>query len=100
MGRDTPPHSLAPTLGTFKSEDEDEFEYKFSVLSMRIRFGGRHVGRHLSKRACSERKTCIRTWPRPIERSLILQNGGPFLESPETFRGIFGCHNSFCISRT
>ena len=25
---------------------------------------------------------------------------GPFLESPETLRAIFGCHNSFCNSRT
>ena len=25
---------------------------------------------------------------------------GPFLESPETLRAIFGCHNSLCISRT
>ena len=24
---------------------------------------------------------------------------GPFLESPETLRAIFGCHNSLCISR-
>ena len=24
----------------------------------------------------------------------------PFLESPETLRAIFGCHNFFCISRT
>ena len=28
------------------------------------------------------------------------QTKGPFLESPETLRAIFGCHNSFCISRT
>ena len=25
---------------------------------------------------------------------------GPFLESPETLRATFGCHNSLCISRT
>ena len=25
---------------------------------------------------------------------------GPFLESPETLRAIFGCHNSLCNSRT
>ena len=25
---------------------------------------------------------------------------GPFLESPETLRAIFGCHNSLFISRT
>ena len=37
----------------FASEDEYEVEYEFSVLSMRIRFGGRHF----SKCACSERKT-------------------------------------------
>ena len=29
-------------LGTFRSEDEDEFQYGFSLLSMRIRFGDRH----------------------------------------------------------
>ena len=44
-------------LGIFRSEDEDACEYEFSVLSMRIRFGGRHF----SKSACSERKT--RTCP-------------------------------------
>ena len=29
-------------IGTFRSEDEDDYEYEFSILSMRIRFGGRH----------------------------------------------------------
>ena len=46
-------------LGTFRSEDEDDYEYEFSVLSTRIRFGGRHF----SKYACSEQKT--RTGSRP-----------------------------------
>ena len=40
------------TLGTLRSENEDYYEYEFSILSMRIRFGGRHF----SKCACSERK--------------------------------------------
>ena len=38
-------------LGTFRSEDEDEFQYGFSLLSMRIRFG--------------VQKTHIRSRPRP-----------------------------------
>ena len=55
-------------LGTFKSEDEDDHEYEFSVLSMRIRFGGRHF----SKCAYSKHKTRTRSRPRPpIERSLL-----------------------------
>ena len=53
---------------TFRSEDEDDYEYVFSVLNMRIRFGGRHF----SKCACSEQKTRTRSRPRPpILRSLI-----------------------------
>ena len=48
------------TLGTFRSEDKDNLEYEFPVLSMRIRFGGRRRGRHFSKCACSERKTRTR----------------------------------------
>ena len=27
-----------------------------------------------------------------------LQTRGPFLESPETLRAIYGCHNALCIS--
>ena len=48
-------------LGTFRSEDEDDYEYEFSVLSMRISLGGRHF----SKCACSEQKTRTRSRPRP-----------------------------------
>ena len=33
------------TIGTFRLEDEDDYEYGFSVLSMRIRFGGRHFSK-------------------------------------------------------
>ena len=40
-------------IGTFRSQDEDEYQYEFSVLSIRIRFGDRHF----SKCACSEQKT-------------------------------------------
>ena len=33
-------------IGTFRSEDEDDYEYEFSVLSMRVRFAGRrHSGK-------------------------------------------------------
>ena len=49
------------TIGTFRSEDEDDYEYEFSVLSMRIRFGGRHF----SKCASSEKKTRTGSRPRP-----------------------------------
>ena len=49
------------TIGTFRSEDEDDHEYEFSVLSMRIRF----EGRHFSKCAFSEQKTRTRSRPRP-----------------------------------
>lgn len=48
-------------LGTFRSEDEDDYEYEFSVLSMHIRFGGQNF----SKCACSEQKTRTRSRPRP-----------------------------------
>ena len=33
--------ALKPRIGTFRSEDGDDYEYEFSVLSTRIRFGGR-----------------------------------------------------------
>ena len=49
-------------LGTFRSEDEDDYECEFSVLSMRIRFGGRHF----SKCACSEQETRSCSRPRPL----------------------------------
>ena len=48
-------------LSFFRSEDEDDYEYKFSVLSMRIKFGGRHF----SKCACSEQKIRTHSRPRP-----------------------------------
>ena len=41
---------LMLTLGTLRSENEDDYEYEFSILSMRIRFGGQHF----SKCACSD----------------------------------------------
>ena len=52
---------LNSLIGTFRSEDKDDYEYEFSVPSMRIRFGGRHF----SKCACSEQKTRTRSRPRP-----------------------------------
>ena len=48
-----PSASLRKTIGTFRSEDQGDYEYEFSVLSMRIRFGGRNF----LKCACSEQKT-------------------------------------------
>ena len=57
-----PAHSftIPLLLEIFRSKDKDNSEFEFSVLSMRIRFGGRHF----SKCACSERKTRSRTRPR------------------------------------
>ena len=49
-------------LGTFRAEDEDDHEYEFSVLCMRIRFGGQHF----SKCLWSEQKTRTRSHPRPL----------------------------------
>ena len=49
------------SFGTFRSEDEGDYEYEFSVLSMRIRF----ESRHFSKCACSEQKTRTLSRPRP-----------------------------------
>ena len=48
-------------IETLRSEDEDDYEYEFSVLSMHIRFGGLHF----SKCACSEKKTRTRSRLRP-----------------------------------
>ena len=53
--------ALFVIIGTFRSEDEDDYEYEFSVLSMRIRFGSLH----LSKSPCSEQKTLTRSRPCP-----------------------------------
>ena len=47
-------------LATFRLEYEDQCEYEFSEQSTRFRFGGRK----LSKCACSELKTRIRSRPR------------------------------------
>ena len=48
------------TLRLQDEENEDHYEYEFSVLSTRCRFGGRK----LSKCACSELKTRTRSRPR------------------------------------
>ena len=48
------------TLATFRLQYEDDYEYEFSVLSTRFRFGGRKF----SKCACSELKTRTRSRPR------------------------------------
>ena len=59
---------LNSLIGTFKSEDEDDYEYEFSVLSMH---SSKNVGLQ-TLCACSVRKTCTGTRPRPpIYRSLI-----------------------------
>ena len=44
-------------LVTFRLEYEDDHEYEISVLSMRLRFGGRNF----SKCACSELKIPTRS---------------------------------------
>mgnify|MGYP007058634834 CR=1 FL=1 len=55
-------------LATFRLQYEDDYEYEFSVLSTRFRFGGRKF----SKCACSEIKTRARSRPRTaIWRSLL-----------------------------
>ena len=59
---------FAMTIATFRLQYEDDYEYEFSVLSTRFRFGGRN----LSKCACSELKTRTCSRPRtPIWRSLL-----------------------------
>ena len=55
-------------IATFRLQYEDHYEFKFSELSTRCRFGGRKI----SKCACSELKTRTRSRPRtPIWRSLV-----------------------------
>ena len=49
------------TIGTFRSEDEDDYEYEFSVLSKRT---SKNVGLQ-TLCACSVRKTRTCTRPRP-----------------------------------
>ena len=61
-GRYIPHFDVNSLSGTFRSEDEDDYEYEFSVLSMRVRFGGRHF----SKCACAEQKTRTHCRPRPL----------------------------------
>ena len=53
--------AVVETIATFRSENEDDYYYEFSILSMRTSF----VGRHYSKCSRSERKTCTRSRPRP-----------------------------------
>ena len=48
-------------LGTFRSEDEDDYEYEFSVLSTR---NSKNLGLQTLS-ACSVRKTRSGTRPRP-----------------------------------
>ena len=56
------------TSVTFRLQYEDDYEYNFSVLSTRCRFGGQKI----SKCACSELKTQTRSHSRtPIWRSLF-----------------------------
>ena len=47
-------------LATFRLEYEDDYEYEFSVLSMRFRSGGQKF----SNCACSELETRTRSRPR------------------------------------
>ena len=48
------------TIATFRLEYEDDYDYEFSVLSTRSRFGGREF----SKCACLELTTRTRGRPR------------------------------------
>lgn len=69
------------TLATFRLQYEDDYEYNFSVLSTRCRFGGQKI----LKCACSELKTWTRSRSRtPIWRSLFSCNylAFCFLEFP------------------
>ena len=52
---------LGKTLGTFRSEDEDDYEYEFPVLSTRT---SKNVGLQ-TLCACSVWKTRTRSGPRP-----------------------------------
>ena len=55
---------------TFRLQYEDDYEYEFSVLSTRFKFGRQII----SKRACSKLETRTRSRPRtPIWRSQIWQ---------------------------
>ena len=54
-------------LGTFRSEDKDDYEYEFSVLSTRT---SKNVGLQ-TLCACSVRKTRTRSRPRPPPRPPI-----------------------------
>ena len=47
-------------IATFRLQYENDYEYEFSVLSTRFRFGGRKF----SKGACSEFKTRTHSRPR------------------------------------
>ena len=51
---------LSTRIASFRLQYEDDYEYEFSVLSTRFRFGGRKF----SKCACSELKTRTRSRPR------------------------------------
>ena len=54
-------------VATFKLEYEDDYEHEFTVLSKRLRFGGRQF----LKCACSDLKTRPRSPRTSIRRSLI-----------------------------
>ena len=53
--------STEKLIGICRLEDEDEYQYEFSVLSMRIRF----EDRQFSKCACSEQTPRTRSRPCP-----------------------------------
>ena len=60
--------NLGMILGTFRTEDEDDYEYKFSVLSMRIGFGGLYF----SKCDCAQNRKLV------LVVVLILRSKGPY----------------------
>ena len=89
---------LMKILETFRSEDEGDYEYEFSVLNMRIRFGGQHF----SKCACSEQKTRTRSRPRPpiiwrtmrmmLKKALTHKLTSRVLSSRDVLTAPFKCH--------
>ena len=76
--------TLWVVLATFRLQCEDHYEYKFSELNTRCRFGGRNI----SKCACSQLIGPSRSRPHsPIWRSLLTNKNRPIvngaLKSPK-----------------
>ena len=90
------------SLATFRLQCEDDYEYEFSLLNTRFRFGGRKF----SKCASSELKTRTRSRPRsPIWRSLLTraraQIGFPRSHIHTLDRGLRNSRNiRICMRKT